>query len=195
LKYILDLQKKRIITNHKTWSKSFNGTDFYPENWHVAYNHIYPTSGFKILPNSAKLRVSHRHGDHNQEIKLATPYEIILWVRIHSAHGKDIGIFDTIIDYDEYQEETNFETRNENLNMNWGESKVIIPHKDEEILMVKFDSYDGKHFEYASPDASNYLKIFSEGKGIWKIVCNPPNTRTILMDLNMSHINISNVNE
>jgi len=114
---------------------------------------------------------------------------ILVKIKIKIKKDCDIGIFDAKITYTEYKEETYFDVRTENVDLKWEESKMITFEKDEEIQMVEFVSYDGIHYEY--PDFPKYLMITFQGNCIY-LTCNLPNTKKILVDMDISQININN---
>ncbi len=149
----------------------FNGNDFYPEEWHTCYQKIYPTTDWKIdVSKAPRMTTEHYHGKHTQEIVSYTPGEIVLKVSLYCKDGHNIGIVNIGVEFDEYQDKKTQVLREEKIQMNWKNSKLLKPGLGETISFLTFDDYKGVHSEYGAPDLSgNVLKIAAEGNGMWKI--------------------------
>ena len=158
-------------------SQAFNldGNNWYPEHWHTVDTPIVPEQGWTIdLSKPPSLVVVPIHGKHKQEIVSVAPNQIVVRVELYCKEGHDIGIMQFRVDYNVYQDVPIEKKRVENFVMNWKDSLLLVPQKNETISKVIFNDYKGTHQEYGAPTLDGILQIEAEGNGSWKIWAEPP---------------------
>lgn len=83
--------------------------------------------------------------------------------------GKESGWMDVSISFDEWQDVTITDRFSENIDLRWGNSKVLLATEFPiGKWTVIFDSFDGEHHEFAGSDlnTSPYLKLENQGGGM-----------------------------
>jgi len=97
-------------------------------------------------------------------------------IELYCAAGKDIGILEVRVEFEEFKDQTVEKTRIENFDINWKDSKLLEPKSNEYINKVVFYAYDGSQQSFGKPDLSDrsVLKTEAEGNGKWKIWAEPP---------------------
>lgn len=144
-----------------------NASQYCPARWVIVKNSFYPETGWYVIPNSVRGPIVDQgcHGSHDTpKIVSIDANQIVTSVGLSAADGPHMGQVPYHVEFDEVQNVPVTNTRQDDISLQWNDSKVLDTAADEQVSKIVFDAFDGTHSEFAGPNLDNpYLKVSFEG--------------------------------
>ncbi|QLH37128.1 MAG: hypothetical protein HWD61_14120 [Parachlamydiaceae bacterium] len=81
--------------------------------------------------------------------------------------GQHMGRVYFVITGKQTQTVQNQVTREEELNLKWGERKALMTSQNEKFTKLTLNEFDGKNIEFTGPNRDNkYVQVVSEGESL-----------------------------
>ena len=142
------------------------GDPYYPEKQHWLNYVTYPDAGWTVDTSTVSIHDDGGdHGDHGSpQFTCQDPSQVCTQVSVCASDGKHMGRVNFHVEFDEVQQVYVPYTRTEQVTLKWGDSIVMTPASNEQIVKIAFDSFTGHHREFAGPSLDDpFLKIKVDG--------------------------------
>lgn len=132
-----------------------------------------PEKGWHVVPGTSHLVVNGTNSQVGSRLTNENDTQVSYEVTIMSISAAKAWA-DVRIDFDEFHDEAKVSTREEEIDLKWGDSVIIEPKEGEKLSKIILDDIEGTHSEFGGVGDHRFLEIRNLGGNQYRLEAKIP---------------------